>query len=442
VFFLVFNKEWDLKSRVVGLKLSMAVLILVIIVLSMLGFYVYTLVGMNGELEKRVANLSSNYALLSTRYEYLLNNYSSLKAEYTALNNRYDVLVSNYTSLKAQYNHISTLQGQITALQTDKARLEAENQILRQNITILLSELENLRREIWELRTSPSYWKAVAEILESQGKYAQALDAYQRIVDSTNASQDELFYAIRQIARLNKVVPPNYDPELANPYYAIVYIFKFVNVKLSDGRHVEYSLTEQEIQHIKNLFEDVSNRTFELTRGQIIMKYTFRIVDIPLTKVTEEGPNKVNWPMGEDPAVKWMFNDFKNSEAKYFNHFMVWYPKSPLVPAIPGGAGENHVGVAYYPSEWTDEFFIEVIIHEWLHSIDSMMVRIGYPDYLVPSPDGGRDEGYNGGDPQVDPDYRRPAGETTWYGYYRHIMQEHITPRMWRKLVTEYVRPP
>jgi hypothetical protein len=317
----------------------------------------------------------------------------------------------------------------------------AENQILRENITTLLSELENLRRGIGELQTSPSYWKAVAGILESQGKYAQALDAYQMIVDSTNASQDDCFYAIEQISRLNKIVPPNSDPELANPYYAIVYIFKSVNVQLSDGRGAAYSLTDQEIQNIKNQFETVSNKIFEMTRGEIVMEFTFRIVDTPLTKVTEEGSNRVNWPMWDDPAVMWMLNDFQNSEAKYFNHFMVWNPRSPLVPAIAGGAGENHVGVAYYPSGWTDEFFVEVVVHEWLHCVDCMMVRIGYPDYLVPNPDGGRDQGYHGSDSQVDPDYRRPAGETTWYGYYRHIMQEHITPRMWRRLATEYVRP-
>jgi len=136
-----------------------------------------------------------------------------------------------------------------------------------------------------------------------------------------------------------------------------------------------------------------------------------------------------------------MFNDFQSSEAKYFNHFMVWNPRSPLVPAIPGGASENHVGVAYWPTGWSDEFFVEMIIHEWLHCIDCMMVRIGYRDELVPNPDGGRSVDYVENEPFVDPDYRRPLGETTWYGYYRHIMQEHITPRMWRKLIVEYARP-
>ena len=85
------------------------------------------------------------------------------------------------------------------------------------------------------------------------------------------------------------------------------------------------------------------------------------------------------------------------------------------------------------PSYWG--FFQEVFVHECLHSIDVNMNKLGYADELVPSPDGGRDEGWQpSGDPVdevVDGDYRRPLGETTWYGYYAHIMQEHVTSKMW-----------
>jgi hypothetical protein len=243
---------------------------------------------------------------------------------------------------------------------------------------------------------------------------------------------------------LNKIVPPNSDPELANTYHAIIYIFKFVNVSLSDGRQVVYTLDEEEIEKIVSLFDVASRKIFELTRGEINMKFSIRNVPVPLKMVTEEGKDRVNWPIWwVDPAGQWMINDFSSSEKKYFNYFMVWEPKAPLVPAIPGGASENHVGVAYWPTGWWpgDAYFVEVIVHEWLHCIDCMMVRIGYPDELVPNPDGGRSIDYVGNEPFVDPDYRRPLGETTWYGYYSHIMQEHITPRMWRRLVAEYVRP-
>jgi len=365
-----------------------------------------------------------------------------LEIEKIELGEKIQKLEKEIADLEAQLN---ALRNQVATLQEDKAKLISENQILRQNVTILSSELENLHKEISELQKYPNYWKTVAEIFESQGKYAQALDAYHRVIDSTNASNDDLFYAIKQVARLNKIVPPNLNPELANTYYAIVYIFKHINVKLSDGRTVAYNLTDQEIQDIRKQFDIVSDKVFNLTRGAILMKFDFRLIEIPLTRVTEEGPDKVNWPKGDDPGVIWMFNDFRTSDPRYFNHFMVWEARPPLRPAIPGGASENHVGVVYYPKDpagwWTREFFVEVIIHEWLHCVDCMMVRIGYPDELVPNPDGGRDEGYTGNEPFVDPDYRRPIGETTWYGYYRHIMQEHITPRMWRRLVTEYARP-
>jgi len=130
---MVFNKERNLKSRVVSLKLFITVLVVIIIVLSILGFYVYTLVGVDSELRVRVASLSSNYSLLSTRYESLLNNYSSLKTEYTALNNRCNALITNYTALKANYELLNT---RYSSLEADYNTLKNQYDTLKTQILI------------------------------------------------------------------------------------------------------------------------------------------------------------------------------------------------------------------------------------------------------------------------------------------------------------------
>ena len=44
--------------------------------------------------------------------------------------------------------------------------------------------------------------------------------------------------------------------------------------------------------------------------------------------------------------------------------------------------------------------------------------------------DGGRRDGEEGGDPC----YRRQPDETSWMGFYEHLMRHHVTRRMWREL--------
>jgi len=134
VCFLVFNKERDF-SRVVSLKLFISVLVVVIIVLSMLGFYVYTLVGVNSELGVRVASLSSNYSLLNTQYESLLNNYTSLTNNYTLLNARYSSLEVNYSTLKYQYD----------TLFNNYTMLKSSYELLKTQYEQLLNDYETLK---------------------------------------------------------------------------------------------------------------------------------------------------------------------------------------------------------------------------------------------------------------------------------------------------------
>ncbi|MEM2980611.1 MAG: hypothetical protein QXW09_05695 [Thermoproteota archaeon] len=312
---------------------------------------------------------------------------------------------------------------------------------LTDQITHLQNQVDLLNKIYQEFNLT-DYWRVIASDLESKGKYAEALDAYHRIIDTAiGTTNQSRFWAIENIRRLNKIVPANANPDLANEFHAILYIFKYVDVRLSGGERVSYSLSYEEIDHIIHQFNLVSTQIFQLSRGQVNIKLDVRIVNVTLTKITEGGPSKMNWLKEDDPAVTWALDDFFNSYKKYFLCFMVWYPKAPLAPVIYGDAYENYIYIAYYPDGWSDDFFREIIVHEWLHSVEMMLARIGYPDGLVPSPDGGRDEGYSGNEPGVDPDYRRPLGETTWFGYYQHIMQEHITPRMWKALATEYVRP-
>jgi len=152
---LASDKGEGRKGRVISLKLFISVLVVVTVVLSMLGFYVYSLVGANSKLGVRVASLSSNYSLLSTRYESLLNNYSSLKAEYTALNNRYNALITNYTLLSARYSlleaNYNTINNQYNTLKSNYNDLKTQYDTLFNNYTMLKSSYELLKNQYEQL---------------------------------------------------------------------------------------------------------------------------------------------------------------------------------------------------------------------------------------------------------------------------------------------------
>jgi hypothetical protein len=67
-------------------------------------------------------------------------------------------------------------------------------------------------------------------------------------------------------------------------------------------------------------------------------------------------------------------------------------------------------------------------MYAWLHHVHwSFLHRLHYADEIMPNPGSGRNEGESGGDL----DYRRPPGEHEWLGFYRHIMSDHVTSKMW-----------
>ena len=79
----------------------------------------------------------------------------------------------------------------------------------------------------------------------------------------------------------------------------------------------------------------------------------------------------------------------------------------------------------------------EIELHEWLHQIGWMFNALhGYPRGTCPSSDGGRKVGGRWGG---DPDYRLPVTAKTWMPYYIHIMQDHVTRRMWRTASLRHV---
>lgn len=80
----------------------------------------------------------------------------------------------------------------------------------------------------------------------------------------------------------------------------------------------------------------------------------------------------------------------------------------------------------------------EVELHEWLHQIDWMFTAVhGYPQAASVNPDTGRRLGDEGGDP----DYKRSPSEINWLGFNRHIMEDHITRRMWKEATMRDPKP-
>lgn len=278
---------------------------------------------------------------------------------------------------------------------------------------------------------------------EQQRDWDAALAHYETLYGATltdDATRSELR---TKFAELRQKVPSNTETNRAGVWRVRAYAFRSLDFQWTDkggqARHARWTMRDDEVAFIRAALGAFADRVWEYTSGSLRIDWRFTIIEQPLTKL--DGKDRF-WP-GPGACMPYL-SELKTNEADtIIVYAKVRGDKSESGEAVPmallGGAfgvlgetkGATYIGFNTGGGMVSHEPRGEAELHEWLHSAQwTLEDHQGYPRGLMCTSDGGRREGEEGGDPC----YRRTKEEPGWVGYYRHLMQTHVTRKMWREL--------
>jgi len=174
------------KGGGISSKLFATAIIILVLAISALGYYAYTLRNANSSLNEQLADLSKNYTSLNAQYESLKANYmsldtrcNSLEANYTLLNSQYGYLLNNYTSLKADYTSLeanyTSLKNQYDSLMANYTSLNAQYNSLLSNYNNLEVSYTSLKNQYDSLLSNYNSLEAAYNDLANKYSNAQAI---------------------------------------------------------------------------------------------------------------------------------------------------------------------------------------------------------------------------------------------------------------------------
>jgi hypothetical protein len=280
---------------------------------------------------------------------------------------------------------------------------------------------------------------AQAKALEARKRWATAREAWERVIDSYPNTAEQRFEAAAHLKVLNDLVPPNTDPRKANVWRAKAFVFRTLDFRWKpkdsqEEKHVHIETTDEEVELLKQGWQRFGELVFELSRGQLRLEQSVEVIDQPLMRLSGDDSFWLG-PWDVEELVRGRYEP--GTLDSVFGYVKLSDGKTQQVPAAMfggtfggdlGPSGAGWTGIMWYPGWMTGDG--EVELHEWLHQVDwAFAARVRLPDELVPSSDEGRMEGEQGGDL----DYRRKPEEKNWMSFYRHLMSEHITSRMWQE---------
>ncbi|MDD2717882.1 MAG: hypothetical protein PHW04_18495 [Candidatus Wallbacteria bacterium] len=209
--------------------------------------------------------------------------------------------------------------------------------------------------------------------------------------------------------------------------------FTFQSPGSGGQTHVNISFSDSEMAMIRQALESYKELVFSYSGGMMKINMKIEIIEEPLKSMSpvkdkywlspEDAKNMITGhyaPGHTDNILAYVkTNDGQGQEVPTF----LWGG------ALGGDYGLDGAGWISIQDGGGIPTNGELELHEWLHVVDwALYHRTNFPDELVCSPDDGRYEGQDGGDPC----YRRKPSEPNWLGFYYHIMSGHITPEMWR----------
>jgi hypothetical protein len=284
----------------------------------------------------------------------------------------------------------------------------------------------------------PVALRQAALAAEAAGNPAAALDAWERVIDRCDATEDQRTEARARLRALRPQVPRNQDPAAARPWRTLVLIFRRLEFSWTDAQgrpqSIRSTVGPDDEQRIRTSIKAFGDHVFALSSGRLRIDAQVEIVEEPLTRLTPQ--DKAYWPA---PWNVREVTDRLMKDRPFDSVFCYVKFKEGAGPAVPaphmggtfgGDLGPHGAGWTDVPWHATFPTDGEMELHEWLHQVDWMFSHVlDYPDDLVPTSDAGRMEGDDR--PGGDPEYRRKKEERNWMGFYRHIMEDHVTRRMW-----------
>jgi len=278
---------------------------------------------------------------------------------------------------------------------------------------------------------------------EKAEDWPAALTAWERVIDRCPATEEQRAEARAHIKTLRAKVARNADPAKAHPWKVLVVIFRQLDFSWTDKKgnkiEVQKTVSADDEKKIRGSVEAFGQHVFNLSSGMLRVEADIKVVEEPLTKLHPNN-NGTFSPAPHllrpaiEPFIKDKPRDTVIAYVKYNGD------KGPNVPApyvaATFGSIRDVDGAGFIMVPWHTNYPFpgeangEMELHEWLHQVDWMFANIlRYPDAIVPTSDAGRMEGEKraGGDEE----YGRKKSETSWMGFYRHIMEDHITRQMW-----------
>jgi hypothetical protein len=290
--------------------------------------------------------------------------------------------------------------------------------------------------------------KKLAQDAEAAGKIAEALTAWERVIDRTSASEEGRAEARARIKELRPKVAVNTDPAKAKKWKVLALVYQELDFEAA-GRddkpaRFQQKMTKKNLDTIGKELAGWRDLTFAYSSGQVLLEIDAVVVAKPVAKMNKGYGGYVLEPSHvADDAQK----EFAKKKGRYDTVISyVKYrgdkgkanlPRPGFAAATISRAREldnaGYIIIPWgedYPFVSRGELWGEMELHEWLHQIDSVVQgrhsNLGYPKGVAQNPDmGGKDT-----------EYVRTPDVHTWAYFYKHIMTEHITRQVWTEITT------
>ena len=291
---------------------------------------------------------------------------------------------------------------------------------------------------------------------KKKGDPEAALLHWENLTDSCDMDVGMRYHVVGHIRELRPKVRVDRKKELGNVWTCLVLVYKNIDFEWTDDKgekqHLVTKMTDQDIEAVRYGMDNFARHVLEYSSRELRISYELRVVERTLKTFVGD---KSFWLSAQE-MEKDMEDVGDGAYDTVFGHTKFQQEKDgPAIPAAFGGGalgadagpkGCGYVNIILWVNGLEPKSRDgEIELHEWLHNIDWMFTAVqGYPDEICPTSDWGRMEGDFGGDA----DFRRTPEMKSWMPYYKHMMMDHVTRRMWRNAsmhrvaATPWSRPP
>jgi len=289
---------------------------------------------------------------------------------------------------------------------------------------------------------------ALYKQMKEEGKYAEALTLWERVLDRTTTTEENRSGARQQIINLRPKIQINTDPDKSRKWNVLILIYKEINAEQTNQDEsvtaIRQVFTQDDFAQIGRSLAGFRDMVFEWSSGIVLLDFEVVFVEEPIIyqqglrgsfplhphHVAETYKNVVN---GKKYDTVIAYVKFRGSEGPEL--------RRPWIAAVYGRIAELD-NAAYMMVPWGPDYplrgerYGEMELHEWLHQIDDIVhINLGYPRGTSRSPDDGRtvDDVRTDGEQE----YKRPRDVTTWVYFYRHLMDVRMTRQIWSELALD-----